>query len=311
MNTRTQLWLLLSLISAGCPSSPTKDALDTPDVDADADTDADSDTDADADSDTDLPCLEVELCDGFDNDCDGELGPHEVDADQDGVLDCLQCDQAGFYGPTIGLSGQALVDALNGLTNAQQCNDYSVAREFMYATLDNDGTGRVRCVYTGREKTGISGIPSDTVLNTEHTWPQSQGAGSTPARCDLHHLYPTEPQANSYRSNHPFGVVQSQTSTGGYNLGDSKLGTQSGGGTVFEPPDWHKGNIARTMFYFAMRYPAADRSSQYTPAKVALFKQWHALDPVDQAELDRTLGIEAEQGAANPFVVCPFLVDEL
>jgi hypothetical protein len=44
------------------------------------------------DSDRDRFLGNPEICDGKDNDCDGEMGPEEVDDDDDGTLSCFDCD---------------------------------------------------------------------------------------------------------------------------------------------------------------------------------------------------------------------------
>jgi hypothetical protein len=216
-------------------------------------------------------------------------------------VDCTACDQAGMWVPTQGLTGDALVAELHELTDAQFCNDYSKETTFLFVELDNHD-GEVECVYTGDTHPVGNTKPDSTVMNTEHTWPQSEGADVFPAECDLHHLYPTDTEANSERANWPFGVVVSAD----WSRGGSQLGTDAHGATVFEPRDVHKGNVARSMVYFAMRYG-------YTidPDELALFQDWSALDPVDAAELDRTFRIADRQGSVNPFVTCPWLVDAL
>jgi endonuclease I len=139
-------------------------------------------------------------------------------------------------------------------------------------------------------------------MNTEHTWPQSQGADQFPAKCDLHHLYPTDTDANSLRGNHPFDEVVDESWTGG----GSRFGTNARGETAFEPRDEHKGNVARSMLYFAMRY-GHDLSAE----DLALYQGWSAADPADDVEIERSLRIGERQGAANPYVVCPGLVERL
>ena len=39
-----------------------------------------------------------------------------------------------------------------------------------------------------------------------------------------------------------------------------------------------------------------------------LFQAWHEADPPDDDEVARSMEIAAQQGWANPFVVCPELV---
>lgn len=296
MRNPAPLLLALLALAGSCEQRP-----DGPD---------DTDTDDGSDTDTDEPCSDVEICDGIDSDCDGVLGPAEVDSDGDGVLDCQPCEDAGLYGATAHVTGAELVEALRDLTAAQTCSDYLAARELMFGSLDNvDGT--VRCVYTGRDRHGVTGVPDPSEFNAEHTWPRSQGADRSPAECDLHHLFPTEALANNYRADNPFGHVVSDVSTGSYDLGASRLGTDASGELVFEPADWHKGNVARAVLYFAMRYPSADASTQLPPSRRAQFADWHRLDPVDGPELERSLRIGDRQGAPNPLVVCPHLVDAL
>jgi endonuclease I len=158
----------------------------------------------------------------------------------------------------------------------------------------------VECVYTGTTVAILGGDPEDGGLNIEHTWPRSEGAESEPALCDVHHLYPTTPDSNAERASHPFGEVTGSVS---WSQGGSQLG-QGSGGTVFEPRDAHKGNVARSLLYVKLRYGQGLASSEQ-----AAFAAWSASDPVDAAELDRSMGIGRYQGQANPFVVCDGLAD--
>lgn len=245
----------------------------------------------------------IERCDGLDDDCDGALVEGEVDADGDNQMDCAVCDQAGFWLPTRGLTGADLIAALEVLIDPLVCLDYSAATTFMFTELDKDpASSEVECVYTGRRIVVGNDKPDATDMNTEHTWPQSLGAEQIPAKCDLNHLFPTDSDANSKRGNSPFGVVTGAVT---WQEGGSKLGSGAAG-LVFEPRDVHKGNVARAMLYFAHQYGYA-----LTAEEIALFKSWHAVDPVDDHEAARTLWIGAEQGSANPFVACPEMVDAL
>jgi hypothetical protein len=245
----------------------------------------------------------AEACDGVDTNCSGGPGAGEVDGDGDGLLDCLasDCATAGYAGAA-GLAGNALKSALQNLTAGQTCSSYDAARDFLFVDLDNEG-GQVECVYTG-QRVAVSGAPPDAnLMNTEHTWPRSWGADRPPQECDLHHLFPTMSSVNSARGNLPFGEVV--TVSASY-PGGSKLGDDAGGTRVFEPRDVHKGNAARAMLYMATRYGYA-----LTAPELDLYQSWHALDPVDADELDRTWTIAAEQVLTNPYVVCPQYVDAL
>ena len=199
---------------------------------------------------------------------------------------------------TEGLAGAALSAVITDWVSAQDCNSYVEATTFMFTELDKVNN-EVECVYTGRKTAVFNTKPDATDMNTEHSWPQSLGADAEPAKCDVHHLYPTDANANSRRGSYPFGMV---TGSVDWQEGGSKLGSGAGG-TVFEPRDVHKGNVARSMIYFAHRY-----GFPIDAAQMAIYKQWHLTDPVDDAEVVRSLAIGAEQVLPNPFVLCADLV---
>ncbi|MET0402706.1 MAG: endonuclease, partial [Cystobacter sp.] len=168
-----------------------------------------------------------------------------------------------------------------------------------FTTLDNHD-GKVKCVYTGRE-VATNKIPNSSDMNTEHTWPQSQGATGA-AKSDLHHLFPTDSKANSIRGSYPFGeVVDVKWSQNG-----AKFGKDAQGRNVFEPPDAHKGNVARALFYFSTVY-----NKPIPDADEAVLKEWNHLDQVDAAEVARNTAIEKHQGNRNPFVDDALLADRV
>lgn len=219
-----------------------------------------------------------------------------LSCDCDAGSNCGKC----FYPETDGLSNQALKDRLYQLIKDHNSLGYDNARVKMFSEIDNKD-GWVECVYTGF-KLQTSGVPNSNIMNTEHTWPQSMGADNEPARSDLFHLFPTKSDANSRRGNYPFGtVVNIDWSEGG-----SKLGTNAKGTTVFEPRDVHKGNVARAMFYFSVRYRLPIDNEQE-----AELRKWHTLDPVDSDEVERCNKINSYQKNRNPFVDWPDFVNRI
>ena len=293
----------------GCPvDEPTDSDTDSESqclgVDEDQDG-ADACDDCDDNDDTRFPGA-VELCNGVDDDCDENLAWGEEDSDGDELADCLLCDEHGFWYPD--LQGQELRDALHDATSGLTCFDYSTVTTWMFTKLDKED-GQVECVYTGRKTAVDSTKPDQGDMNTEHTWPQGYGASSTPMKCDVNHLYPTDSDANNKRGSFAFGEVASAIS---WNEGGSMLGNDATGGTVFEPRDVHKGNVARSMFYFWVRYEDRLESSEISvQLNEELFGQWNEADPVDEAELLRSLDIGNYLGSANPFVLCSNLVERL
>jgi hypothetical protein len=147
-------------------------------------------------------------------------------------------------------------------------------------------------------------------------------------RGDAHHLLPTDGRVNGFRSNFPFGIVGngliSQSGISNPTQNGSKAGNNINTGvaagytgTVFEPIDEFKGDIARIYFYFVTRYenlvgnwssyPMFDGTTNQvlsTPFLNIMFA-WHTQDPVSQKEIDRNNAIYQYQGNRNPFVDFP------
>lgn len=202
--------------------------------------------------------------------------------------------------PFQGLRDEALLRAIQDSSAGKKVRSYNQARQHIFGALDVKN-GNVQCVYTGREIRG-GGIPNSSDMNTEHTWPQSKGATGA-AKSDLHHLFPTDSKANSIRSSYPFGeVVNAKWS----HPSGAKLGTDAQGRTVFEPPDAHKGNVARAMFYFSAEYGKA-----IPDAEESVLREWNKLDAVDTAELERNRRIADIQGNRNQFVQHSHLAERI
>jgi deoxyribonuclease-1 len=197
---------------------------------------------------------------------------------------------------------------------------YNKARVFLFGRYylvkegSQYGVREVYCqrVYSADEFKGTKPapetIPDSTVMNAEHTWPQSQFTkkyGTDLQKADLHHLFPSDSKLNSSRSSLPFGDVSSQDKD--LDCSESRLGSGSRGeSTVFEPPPAHKGNVARALFYFSLRY-----EMPISQAQEAALRAWNKADPVDQDEQKRNDEIFKLQGNRNPFVDFPELVESI
>lgn len=151
-------------------------------------------------------------------------------------------------------------------------------------------------------------IPDGNILNTEHTWPQSRFTGRFDVRMqksDLHHLYPADNAMNSARGNNPFGEVVRDSKI--LKCRVSRTGkSASGSEEVFEPPQDHKGNVARALFYFSVRYELPIDEKQE-----AVLRKWNKEDPVDEEEVRRNDFIQSVQGNRNPFIDYPELADRI
>ena len=159
--------------------------------------------------------------------------------------------------------------------------------------------------------------------NREHSVPQSWFSKSNPMKSDIVHVLPTDCYVNNRRSSYPFGEVGNATYTS--NNGYSKLGsckTSGYSGTVFEPNDEIKGDIARIYFYMVTCYE--DRFTGWTAGSATqvfssnkyeglktwcmdMMMRWSKNDPVDAVETARNNAVQEVQGNRNPYVDYPGL----
>jgi len=176
---------------------------------------------------------------------------------------------------------------------------YKKAREYMFKTVFNQD-GKVSCRYTGKTLPVVDDIPNANIMNTEHIWPQSRFGSNMVSlkKCDLHHLMPSLSKVNSRRGNHPFGVVIAAI----YQRRGSLLGYDVYRKLAFEPRDEVKGDIARAMFYFSIRY-----STLIDDRQENTLRKWSKADPVDLNERKRNKLIKDFQGNRNPFIDVPGL----
>lgn len=168
---------------------------------------------------------------------------------------------------------------------------YKEANIDLFTIVDNH-QGVVCSVYSPSVCLATSTVPSPKVMNIEHTWPQSEGARGI-AKSDLHHLFATTSSSNSMRSSLPFCIVTVVK----WQADQSKRGLNSFGEHCFEPPAKHRGNVARALFYFSIRYNAPIDANQEH-----FLRQWHKEDPVDADEIERNQSIFKYQNNTNPFI---------
>ncbi|PXY45938.1 endonuclease [Flavobacterium hydrophilum] len=158
--------------------------------------------------------------------------------------------------------------------------------------------------------------------NREHIIPQSVFNEQSPMVADAHFITPTDGKVNGIRSNYPHGTVNSATYTSqnGSKLGSSSVSGYSG--TVFEPVNAFKGDIARMYFYFATRYENTVAGYSYamfdgsgnkvfTTAFLNVLLAWHTQDPVSAREIARNNAIYARQNNRNPYIDHPEYVNQI
>lgn len=230
---------------------------------------------------------------------------------------------AGYYNGMAGLKGSALRVALHNKIKNHTVRSYDYVLT-AFATTDVKWNGKIWDVYSDIPggtppyeyaigQTG-QGATEGLGYNREHSFPQSWFNGNSPMYSDIFHLYPTDAKVNGYRANYPFGDVgvASITSLNGSKLGSSISPGYSG--TVFEPIDAFKGDLARSQFYMTTRYFGQDAGwpgspsfdgAEMEPWALAQYTEWCQNDPVSWKERMRNAAVYAIQGNRNPFIDHP------
>ena len=183
-------------------------------------------------------------------------------------------------------------------------------------TIGQSSAGGDQCGSTNQNVEGFC-------YNREHSLPKSffGGQNAVPMANDANFVIPTDYYVNSRRGNLNYGEVgtASQTFLNGTKIGISK--TPGFFGTVFEPINEYKGDMARMHLYFITRYE--NRLSEFYSLNVSgnpfdggtfpgfqswyinMLLRWAAQDPVSQKEIDRNNAVYTYQGNRNPFIDHP------
>ncbi|MBF4161144.1 endonuclease [Nocardioides acrostichi] len=223
-----------------------------------------------------------------------------------------------YYANAMGKTGAALKSSLHTIISDQTVLSYS---EVWTALKDTDedpnNASNVIELYSGTSiaKSMNGGAVGD--WNREHVWAKSHGDFGTTngPGTDIQHLRPADVQVNGTRSNLDFDEGGSAVSgcSGCFYDADS-----------FEPPDRVKGDVARMIFYMAVRYEGDDGFPDLEPdestdngtspfmGRLSVLEQWNDEDPPDAFEHARNDKIyENWQGNRNPFIDHPEWVDAI
>ncbi len=189
-------------------------------------------------------------------------------------------------------------------------------------------------------------------INREHIWPKSYGFdtdGEGGARGDLMHLWAADGYVNGTpHNNRMYGFVDTSKSYNDaqnvknytkYSIAGNLWGTSKtlGSGTVFEPQDCDKGDIARACFYMAARYNnlagatsgidtnnpdlrlanivsgstgTSSATKSFSLGILSDLLEWNRLDPPDEFEIHRNnLLYNNYTNNRNPFIDFPEWAD--
>lgn len=261
---------------------------------------------------------------------------------------------AGYYDGTTGLTGYALKSKLHDIISAKNINwhygdltnyynqtdldkyyDYGPSNTTILLDMYSEiPTGPDAYEYTTANIIGSASAEGQG-WNREHMMPQSTFYSNYPMYSDLFYVVPTDARINQLRSNYPYGIVGSTiyyTFTNSSRIGNCAIPGITYTGRVYEPINEFKGDVARSLLYFAVRYegklgtfnfnnnanPASDTNPldgteerAFDPAYIAMLLQWHQQDPVSQREIDRNNAVYGIQKNRNPFIDNPSWVNTI
>ncbi|PIE86398.1 MAG: hypothetical protein CSA05_00855 [Bacteroidia bacterium] len=240
-----------------------------------------------------------------------------------GLFTFRSFSQLNYYSEAQGKTGDELKAALHSIISGHRTFSYSQCWNLLQTTdEDPENPDNLILIYTGRSQNKLfkdrgdgfdyqsMGYTHSDSWNREHVWPKSHGQFSTdpPAGTDLHHLRPVDRSVNSDRSEKDFD-------NGGFEHTEA-IGCKYDGDS-WEVRDEVKGDVARMIFYMAVRYEGDDGTADleivdhlttYPDAEIGRLStllQWHKQDPVSDFEQSRNNKIYRFQKNRNPFIDHP------
>jgi endonuclease I len=246
---------------------------------------------------------------------------------------------AGYYFSTTGLSGSALKTELNQIIRGHTVIPYtSTATDVWDAlkVLDEDpvNPANVVLIYTGvsSPKTDTNGDGNTTTTTAswerEHCWPKSFGISDNGAdTSDLFNLRACRRSVNASRNNRTYAqaiTTGASPAISPPNCPECLYDYDDGQGGIWTPRPSEKGDLARAIFYMAVRYDGRDTNStdlevaDIADAARSIFSNlsdllaWNEQDPVSETERRRNQLIYSQyQGNRNPFIDHPEMVGKI
>ena len=223
---------------------------------------------------------------------------------------------ANYYTGIGGLQGQPLKAQLHQATDGHEEYPYTSSNTDVWDILKaadeapSDST-KVELVYTNQAVNAAQEFNNGNGWSREHVWPQSLGGFNTTLGpgTDLHNLKPSDISTNNSRGNKEFSNGGSAVSgvPGTFSDNDS-----------WEPRDAVKGDLARIIFYMAVRYDGTGSEPDLSLVSktdgitgkfgnLDTLLKWHQQDPVSAFEQHRNETIYNYQKNRNPFIDSPEL----
>lgn len=236
----------------------------------------------------------------------------------------------GYYDPAQGLTGLPLKATLNDIIQDHVEFPYSSTGTDVWDILketdrDTIDPTKVICLYSGFTRDAALEYDNGNGWSREHVWAKSHGNFGTALGpgTDVHHLRPADQTVNAARNNRWFAACNEP-----YVDGDGPTGSfTSSSQWIWQPRDEVKGDVARMLFYMAVRYegengeldlelidsiPSDNNLALPLHAKLSDLLLWHQQDPVSNWERNRNDIIYYNyQNNRNPFIDHPEYVTEI
>lgn len=225
----------------------------------------------------------------------------------------------GYYDRAQGKTGTALASALHTIISS---GTTALSYDAVWAALrvtdrDPARSDRVIGLYSGFSMPASDNGGGVDQWNREHVWAKSHGdfGTATGPGTDLHHLRPEDVTVNGARGNLDFDAGGTVNSEAPGNRAD---------GDSWEPRDAVKGDVARMIFYMAVRYDGGDGwpdlvvddavggGTAPRHGRLSVLLAWNEQDPPDAFERNRNDVIDSRyQHNRNPFIDRPEWADAI
>ncbi len=242
---------------------------------------------------------------------------------------------AGYYTPTSGLTGTALKAALHQIICGHHIIPYTSTSTDVWnalKVLDEDpaNSANVILVYSGvsRPKTDTNGDGNTGTVASwerEHCWPKSFGIDGTGAdTSDLFNLRACRRSVNASRGNRTYEQARISTATVPPNCPECLYDSDNSQGGIWTPQPSEKGDLARALFYMAVRYDGQDSNTMDLElgdipnsaighfSDLTTLLSWSEQDPVSEQERRRNHLIYTQyQSNRNPFIDHPKMIAQV
>jgi endonuclease I len=238
----------------------------------------------------------------------------------------------GYYDSAKNLSDNNLKFALNQIIDNHTEYSYTSSDTDVWDILketdrDPNNADNVILIYSGISVNAAQEYNNTNGWTREHIWAKSRGnfGTATGIGTDVHALRPLDNTTNSIRNNRSFNNCNTclDVIDKWGNITGSKKDAND---WSFEPRNEVKGDVARMIFYMAVRYEGLDSYPDLELTEVMLpqsdkeplhgvlstLLDWHRNDPVDAWEENRNdIIYNSYQGNRNPFLDLPELAEHL